>query len=197
MTRPPDFVAPIEIDAGIVWPPVQQYALIDTALAHHEHIDAPTHRQQVASLWARFNAVAQRNPDAAFPAPRTAEDIATPGPKNRPLAHPYNLWHSSQWTVDQASALLFCSAERATAAGVATDRWVFPRVALHSSQAITLTARRDLHAWPAMGILGRPPPPTSASPSPTSRTPRSTPASRPPCGCNSGTSAWPPRAPPP
>ncbi len=155
VTRPPDFVAPIEIDAGIVWPPVQQYALIDTALAHHEHIDALTHRQQVASLWARFNAMAQHNPDAAFPAPRSAEDIATPGPKNRPLAHPYNLWHSSQWTVDQASALLFCSAERATAAGIATDRWIFPRVALHSSQAITLTARRDLHAWPAMEILGR------------------------------------------
>jgi len=155
VTRPPDFVAPIEIDAGIVWPPVQQYALIDTALAHHEHLTAATHRDQVASLWARFNEVARHNPDAAFPAPRTAKDIATPGPKNRPLAHPYNLWHSSQWTVDQASALLFCSAERATAAGIATDRWVFPRVALHSSQAITLTARQDLHAWPAMGILGR------------------------------------------
>jgi acetyl-CoA C-acetyltransferase len=155
VTRPPDFVAPIEIDAGIVWPPVQQYALIDTALAHHEHLDARTHRRQVGSLWARFNAVAQTNPDAAFPLPRSAEDIATPGPKNRPLAHPYNLWHSSQWTVDQASALLFCSAERATAAGVAVDRWVYPRVALHSSQAITLTARRDLHAWPAMEILGR------------------------------------------
>jgi acetyl-CoA C-acetyltransferase len=155
VTRPPDFVAPIEIDAGIVWPPVQQYALIDTALAHHEHLSAATHRDQVASLWARFNAVAQHNPDAAFPAPRTADDIATPGPKNRPLAHPYNLWHSSQWTVDQASALLFCSAERAAAAGIPADRWVFPRVALHSSQAITLTARRDLHAWPAMGILGR------------------------------------------
>ncbi|HEY2215563.1 MAG TPA: hypothetical protein VGH31_10940, partial [Acidimicrobiales bacterium] len=61
VTRPPDVVAPMEIDAGIVWPPVQQYALIDTALAHHEHIDALTHRQQVASLWARFNAVAQTN----------------------------------------------------------------------------------------------------------------------------------------
>ena len=35
------------------------------------------------------------------------------------------------------------------------DRWVFPHVALHVSEAVTLTARRDLHAWPAMGALGR------------------------------------------
>jgi acetyl-CoA C-acetyltransferase len=38
---------------------------------------------------------------------------------------------------------------------VAADRWVFPLVALHVSEAVTLTARRDLHAWPAMAGLGR------------------------------------------
>ena len=78
-----------------------------------------------------------------------------PGPGNRPLAFPYNRWHASQWTVDQATALLVCSAGRAADAGVPADRWLFPHVALHSSQAVTLTARRHLHAWPAMGVLGR------------------------------------------
>jgi acetyl-CoA C-acetyltransferase len=57
--------------------------------------------------------------------------------------------------VNQASALLICSAERAREAGVPRDRWLFPHVALHSSQAVTLTARRQLHQWPAMGVLGR------------------------------------------
>ena len=155
VTRPPDFVAPIEIAAGIVWPPVQQYALIENALAHHEQQGVEAHRQAVAGLWSRFNQVAQQNPLAAFPLPRSAADIATPGPKNRPMAYPYNKWHVSQWTVNQAAALLFCSAERAQAAGVPTDRWVFPHVALHVSEAVTLTARRDMHTWPAMGALGR------------------------------------------
>jgi acetyl-CoA C-acetyltransferase len=155
VTRPPDFVAPIEISAGIVWPPVQQYALIENALAHHEQQGMAAHRRDVAALWSRFNRVAQDNPLAAFPFPRSATDIATPGPKNRPLAFPYNKWHVTQWTVDQAAALLFCSAERAQAEGVPTDRWIFPHVALHVSEAVTLTARRNLHAWPAMGALGR------------------------------------------
>ena len=155
VTRPPDFVAPIEIAAGIVWPPIQQYALIENALGHHEGQDTASHRHDIAALWSRFNRVAQDNPLAAFPSPRSANEIATPGPGNRPLAYPYNKWHSSQWTVDQAAALLFCSTERAVAAGVPADRWIFPLVALHVSEAVTLTARRDLHAWPAMAGMGR------------------------------------------
>lgn len=155
VARPPDFVAAIEGAAGIVWPVVQQYALIENALAHHEHQDAAAQRDDVASLWARFNEVAQSNLLAAFPTPMSAASIAHPDLRNRPLAYPYNLWHSSQWTVDQAAALLFCSAERARGAAAAPDRWVFPHVALHSSSAITLTARRHLHRWPAMEELGR------------------------------------------
>ena len=154
VTRPPDFVAPIESAAGIVLPPVQQYALIENALAAEARLTPLEQRDEIASLWARCNAVARHNPEAAFGEPRDAEAIATPGPRNRPLAYPYNRWHASQWTVDQSSALVICSAERAGAAGVPADRWLFPHVALHCSAAVTLTARRRLAAWPAMAVLG-------------------------------------------
>ncbi|MGO8823638.1 MAG: acetyl-CoA acetyltransferase [Acidimicrobiales bacterium] len=153
--RPPDFVAPIELEAGIVLPPVQQYALIENALSAARGLGPDAQRDEIAALWARFNAVAAHNPDAAFGAPRTAAEIAMPGPRNRPLAYPYNVWHASQWTVDQSSALVICSAARAAEAGVPPDRWLFPHVALHCSKAITLTARRTLAAWPAMAVLGR------------------------------------------
>jgi acetyl-CoA C-acetyltransferase len=155
LSRPPDFVAPVEIAAGIVMPPVQQYAMIENALGVAEGLSTEAQSDEIAQLWAGFNSVAQTNPDAAFAEPRTAIDIATPGPRNRPLAFPYNLRHSSQWTVDQSSALVICSAERATAAGIPLDRWLFPHVALHCSQAVTLTARRHLEAWPGMEVLGR------------------------------------------
>ena len=139
----------------MVWPPVQQYALIENALAAAQCLPPDRQRDEIAALWARYNAVAGQNPEAAFPQRRDATAIATPGPHNRPLSSPYNRWHSSQWTVNQASALLICSAERARAAGVPADRWLFPHVALHSSAAVTLTARRRLQEWPAMGVLGR------------------------------------------
>ncbi len=155
VTRPPDFVAPVEVAAGLVWPVVQQYALIENALGAAERVAPEQQRDDIAALWSRFNDVAQGNPDAAFPAPLSAQQIAAPGPHNRPLALPYNLWHSSQWTVDQATALIVCSAARAEEAGVPPDRWLFPHVALHCSRAVTLTARHRLHAWPAMEVLGR------------------------------------------
>ncbi len=155
VTRPPDFVADIERAAGMVLPPVVQYALIENALGAAEGMTVAAHREDIASLWARFNVVAQSNPVAAFPGPMAAADIAKPGPHNRPLAFPYNRWHAGQWTVDQATALLVCSAARAAEAGVPAERCLFPHVALHSSQAVTLTARRHLHAWPGMAVLGR------------------------------------------
>jgi acetyl-CoA C-acetyltransferase len=148
-------VAPVEIAAGMVLPPVQQYALIENALASAFGLPAERQRDEIAALWARYNAVAVHNPSAAFGEPRDATSIATAGPHNRPLAHPYNRWHASQWTVNQSTALLICSAERAREAGVAPDRWLFPHVALHSSEAVTLTARRRPEQWPAMGVLGR------------------------------------------
>jgi len=155
LARPSDFVAPVELAAGIVLPPVQQYALIENALGASLRLPADRQRDEIAVLSARYNAVAGDNPAAAFPQRRHAVDIATPGPHNRPLAYPYNRWHASQWTVDQSTALLICSVERAREAGVAAERWLFPHVALHSSEAVTLTARRHLERWPAMSVLAR------------------------------------------
>jgi len=151
--RPGPVVEPVEVATGL-WDPVQQYAMIDNALRAAEGLTIAEHRRQVAELWARCNRVAGGNPDAAFPAPMTAAAIDTPSAGNRPLAFPYNKWHSTQWTVDQAAALVLCSVEAATRLGVPHDRWVFPLVGLESSQAVSLLARAEPHRWPAMGVLG-------------------------------------------
>jgi acetyl-CoA C-acetyltransferase len=147
-------VEPVEV-ATRLWDPVQQYAMIDNALRAADGLSIEDHRTQVAELWARFNQVAQGNPGAAFPAPMTAEDIASPTSANRPLAFPYNKWHSTQWTVNQAAALLFCSAQTAHRFGIAPDRRIFPRVGIESSQAVSLLRRERPHTWPAMGVLAR------------------------------------------
>jgi acetyl-CoA C-acetyltransferase len=142
-----------EIDAGLL-APVDQYALMESALRAAEGLTVDAHRREVAELWSRFNAVAQSNAEAAFPQPMTVDDLLTFGPNNRPLAFPYAKWHASQWTVDQAAALLLCSVEAAERFGVDRSRWVFPLVGLESSASLSLSKRRDLHRWPAMRVLG-------------------------------------------
>jgi acetyl-CoA C-acetyltransferase len=144
---------PVEVTHRL-WDPVQQYAMIENALRVAEGRSLVQHRSEVAELWARFNVVARTNPGAAFPAPLDADEIATASPANRPLAFPYNKWHSTQWTVDQAAALLLCSVATALELGVPTDRWVFPRVGLESSHAVSLLRRSAPHRWPAMDVLG-------------------------------------------
>ena len=152
--RADPLLEPVEV-AHRLWDPVQQYAMIDNALRWQEGRSVAEHRADVADLWARFNRVAQGNPDAAFPDPMDAEQIATPSAANRPLAFPYNKWHSTQWTVNQSAALVLCSAEAAARLAVPTDRWVFPLVGIESSHAVSLLRRREPHTWPAMEVLGR------------------------------------------
>jgi acetyl-CoA C-acetyltransferase len=149
-----EIIAWPEIEAGLL-APVEQYALIESALRAAEGTPVVQHQRDIAELWARFNAVAQTNPEAAFPAPMGAAAIAALGDSHRPLAFPYGKWHASQWTVDQGAALLLCSMEAAQRFGVPRDRWVFPLVGIESSHALPLTKRRSLHAWPAMRVLGR------------------------------------------
>ncbi|MGH9079534.1 MAG: hypothetical protein ACRDYE_05570 [Acidimicrobiales bacterium] len=144
---------PVEV-ANRLWEPVQQYAMIDNALRHAEGKSLAAHRAEIADLWSRFNQVATTYPGAAFPARMGPREIDTPSPANRPLAFPYNKWHATQWTVDQAAALVFCSAGAAGRLGIPAERWVHPLVGLHSSHAVSLLRRRNPHAWPAMGILG-------------------------------------------
>ena len=149
-----ELVDKAEIEAGL-WAPVEQYALIENALAAAEATHAGRLRREIAELYARFNSVAATNPDAAFPAPMSAEELATFTPSNRPLAFPYAKWHVTQWTVDQAAALLLCTVGAAERFGVPRDRWVFPLAGLGSSHMLPVSRRRDIHRWQAMEVLGR------------------------------------------
>ena len=149
-----ELMAKPEVDAGL-WDPVAQYALIENALGHADGLSCDDLEAEVAELWSGFSRVAAANPAAAFGTVRDADAIRRVSPHNRLLAFPYNKWHSTQWRVDQAAALLLCSAQTATDAGVPRECWVFPRVALESSHSISLSRRRHIHRWPAMHVLGR------------------------------------------
>jgi acetyl-CoA C-acetyltransferase len=148
-----ELMAMSERDARVVLP-IQQYALIENVLGHAEGRTLAENQHDIATLYEGFDAVAAKNPRAAFAGERTAEFLRTPSERNRPIAFPYNKWHVTQMNVDQSVALLFCSADAAREHGIAEDRWVFPHVALESTLAVSLSCRRDMHRWEAMKVLG-------------------------------------------
>jgi acetyl-CoA C-acetyltransferase len=143
-----------EIAAGLI-NAVSQYTLIENARRAARGQSLHAHLDTIGALWAGFSAVAQRNPDAWNRQPMTAEQIRTPGPKNRPLAFPYNKWHNSQWNVDQAGALILCSVEAARRHGVPEARWVFPHAIVESNHMVPVSQRGALHRSPGFEIAGR------------------------------------------
>ena len=63
-----EIITGAEIEAGL-GQPVRQFALVENALRHAEHGTLAHHRDDIAALWAGFNAVGSDNPRAAFPTP--------------------------------------------------------------------------------------------------------------------------------
>ena len=132
-----------EMKAGLLMP-VSQYATIENALRAAEGVSIEKHRDAVASLWAGFAAVAAENPDAWSRERVDAAAIADPA-RNPMQAFPYGKLHCSQWNVDQAAGLIFCSVATARALGIPRARWIFPLAIADANPMIPFTERRALH----------------------------------------------------
>ncbi len=145
---------PVEMARGLMMP-VQFYPMFETAIRAAAAEDVDEHQVKASELWARFSAVAATNPYAWVQRELSAEEIRTPGPDNRTIGFPYPKYMNSNNDVDQAAALILCSAERATSLGVPTDRWVFPFAGVDGHDHLYVSNRADLGSTPAVRVLGR------------------------------------------
>lgn len=146
-------VDPAETAAG-VGPAVNFYAAAEVALRHRRHESPAGHAQRVAALWARASEVAATNPHAWLRDAASAAAIGTVGPRNRMVAYPYPKLMTSNINVDQAAAVVLCTAAVAEDAGVPRDQWVFPLAATGATDTLHMTRRRSLDDSPAMRIAG-------------------------------------------
>jgi acetyl-CoA C-acetyltransferase len=132
-----------EVRAGLAMP-VLQYAMLENALRAAEGLSLEAHRQRLAVLWAALSERTRGNPDAWSPEPVRAETIADEK-RNPMLAFPYGKLHCSQWNVDQAAGLVFCSLAKARELGIPRERWIFPLAVADANHMLPYTERRELH----------------------------------------------------
>ncbi|HLH28108.1 MAG TPA: hypothetical protein VKW77_04285, partial [Acidimicrobiales bacterium] len=135
--------------------PVDIYPVFETALRLAAGRSVTEHQRVISELWARFSGVAATNPYAWDQAAHTAEEIRTPGPRNRWIGWPYTKLMVAYAGVDQSAALILTSVEAARAAGIAEDRWVFPWSGADSHDHWFVSSRADLASSPAMAANGR------------------------------------------
>jgi len=134
---------PAELAAGLSMP-VGLYAILDSARRAAMGVSIAEHQERMALTYARFSEVAASNPHAWDHVARTAHDIRNPDVRNPIQAFPYTRSHCSAWNVDQAAALIFCSAAKAEALDIDPSRWVFPVVSTESNHMVAVSARKDL-----------------------------------------------------
>ena len=145
--------SPLESEAGLAMP-VGFYAIMDSALRYRQGISVGEHRDQMAAMYAAFSRIAADNPDAWNRQPMAPAFIREASPDNKMLAFPYTKWHNSQWNVDQAAGLIFCSVAVAEELGVSREQWVFPLAGTESNAASVVSARRELHRNYGFHIAG-------------------------------------------
>lgn len=131
--------------------PVQTYPLFETALLHSGGLGVEGHVKTVGEMWADFSRVAAENPYAWDREAFTAEEITTPTTENRYVGWPYTKHMVSNPDVDMASALVICTVERARAAGIPSERWVFPHSGTDGHDRV-MSERLAFDGSPSMGV---------------------------------------------
>jgi acetyl-CoA C-acetyltransferase len=145
---------PAEV-ARHVFMPTQIYPLFEQALRHAAGRSVDEHLVQVSELWAGFATVAAGNPHAWIQDRWSAEQIRTPGARNRWVTWPYTKLMNANNAVEQSAALVVCSAERAAALGVPRDRWVFPLAGTEAHDTYAVSHRPDLRSSGAIRLAAR------------------------------------------
>lgn len=152
-TSPDPFCSDLEAAAGIQMP-VELFAIIESALRHHQGLTIEEHRDELARLYGSFSEIAAANPHAWRRDPLSAEEIRNPAGKNSMLAFPYTKRHCSQWNVNRGVAILVCSAAKAWRLGLPPDGWIFPVAATQSRHVVTLAQQKQLYSHPGTVVCG-------------------------------------------
>lgn len=121
--------------------PVGYYALIDSAWRHTMGLSVAERSAQIDAQYAAMSSIAAGNEHAWHREERSPSAI---GAATR-LAAPYGRHHVSDWSVDQASALLLCSDELASTIGVDRSRRIYPQVFVEANDTVPVVTRRDMH----------------------------------------------------
>ena len=145
---------PAELRAGMKMP-VGLYAIMESAYRARNGWSVDDHRDRLAAMYSRFSDIASGNSHAWNRRRIDAQTIRNASDRNAMQAFPYTKLHCSTWNVDQAGALLFCSAARADELRIPHDKRIYPRASAESNHMAQVSARADLAACPGAGIAGR------------------------------------------
>jgi acetyl-CoA C-acetyltransferase len=138
---------------GLVDAPTQ-YALLENARRARIGLTAASYARRMGELFAPFTRVAAKNPFAAAPVERSAEELITVTERNRMIADPYPRLLVARDQVNQGAAALLMSVGAARRLGVPEENWVFLRGHADLNEQVLLE-RVDLGRAPSAPMAVR------------------------------------------
>ncbi len=132
-----------ESNAGLGMP-VGYYAIMEIARRHASNMGVDEHRDFLGNLYSHFADIAVDNPYAWTQQAITASEVSQASDKNAMLAFPYTKKLNTSWNVDQSSALILCSVEKAQALNIPRSKWIFPSAIVDSNHMLCVSQNRDL-----------------------------------------------------
>ena len=135
--------------------PIQMYPIFENAIRYQRGETIPQHLKRISELWAGFSEVAAGNPNAWIREKKSAKEIITPGPGNRPVSFPYPMLMNSNSRVDMGAALVLASEEMADRLGIPREKRVYPHAGTDAHDHYFVSERESLCASPAIRLAGR------------------------------------------
>lgn len=105
---------------------------------------------ETGEIWSRLAQVAAATEGAWIRTPPTAEEIVTPTPANRPIAHPYTKFMVANASVNQGAGFLVTSLAEARRRGVSDARLVHIGHGAAAREPAELLEREDYTRSPSM-----------------------------------------------
>lgn len=124
---------------------IAMYALFEQALRGAKKQTVPERQRILGEIFAPFAEAAARNPLATRRGGYTPAEISSVSAKNPTIGFPYTKLMTANVYVDQAAALIVCSAAKADALGIPRDRRVYLHSSAHAHDQWFVTSRQELH----------------------------------------------------
>ena len=180
----------------------EYFPLLDNAVRARTGATVAEHTERIGRMWSNYSRVAADEPVRVVTARREPDEITTVTDDNRMICFPYTKVMNAYARVDQAAAVILCSAETARDLGIPDDRWVLPLAGADCDEGF-VSERADLGVSAGMranvGRARRRRPASASTMSPISTSTPASPrrlSSRPrPSACRSTTRAVRSRAP--
>ena len=134
---------------------IYAYPMIENALRGYLGHNINEHMDYMGELFSKFSTIASKNPLADRRQKFSNKDISTVSKNNPFIGFPYTKLMNSNAYIDQSSAIILTSVEKAKELSIPRNKWVYLHGCADAFDHWYMSERKNFYSSPAMSIVAR------------------------------------------